>query len=111
MLLPGAVLILILGVIYASHAGNPAINAVLKGVGAASVGLLLAVTLQIGHKQLERTVDIALVLVTLVLVSFLHVSLGIVLLTVGPIAILIYRPRHATPHKADDHSYDKRPND
>lgn len=111
MLLPGATLILILGVLYASNAHNSSVNAILKGVGAASVGLLLAVTLQIGHKQLEKRLDVALVVLTLVLVSFVHIMLPIVLLTVGPLAVFLYRPRIHLPHKADDHSYDKRPTD
>jgi Chromate transport protein ChrA len=111
MLLPGATLILILGIVYASNAHNETLNAVLKGVGAASVGLLLAVTLQIGRRQLEHRLDVAIVAVTLVLVSFVHVMLPIVLLTVGPIAIFLYRPRTHLPHKADDHTYDKRSTD
>ncbi len=93
IVLPGAILILALTFVYASNPDNTAINAVLKGVGAASVGLLLAVTLQIGHKQLEHRLDLTLVITTLLLVSFFHVSLLIVLVTVGPIANLLYRPR------------------
>ena len=54
MTLPGGIMVLILGVAYASNQNNVEVNAILKGVGAASVGLLLAVTLQIGHKQLEK---------------------------------------------------------
>ncbi len=93
IVVPGAILILALTIVYASNPNNASINAVLKGVGAASVGLLLAVTLQIGHKQLEHRLDLCLVIGTLILVSFLHVSLLIVLVTVGPLAILLYRPR------------------
>ena len=89
-------MVLILGVAYASNQNNAEVNAILKGVGAASVGLLLAVTLQIGHKQLEKIGDLTIVAATLLLVSFLHVSLVIVLLTVAPVAIWIYRPRKAT---------------
>jgi chromate transporter len=96
MTLPGGILVLILGVAYASNQNNAEVNAILKGVGAASVGLLLAVTLQIGHKQLEKIGDLTIVAATLLLVSFLHVSLVIVLLTVAPVAIWIYRPRKAT---------------
>ena len=91
--LPGALVVFLLAFFYASNSGNEAVNAVLKGVGAASVGLLLAVTLQIGHKQLEHYLDMILVAVTLVLVSFMHISLLYVLLILGPIAVLLYRPR------------------
>lgn len=93
--LPGGLLVLALGIFYASNQGNEAMNAILKGVGAASVGLLLAVTLQIGHKQLEKIGDLTIVAVTLLLISFLHISLVIVLLTVAPVAVWMYRPRTA----------------
>lgn len=106
--LPGAIIVFVLALCYASNSGNEAVNAVLKGVGAASVGLLLAVTLQIGHKQLEHSLDMILVAVTLVLVSFMHVSLVWVLLTVGPAAVLLYRPRKL---KADIAVLDKKPLD
>jgi len=91
--LPGATLVMILGVLYASNASNPYVNATLIGVGAASVGMLTAVTFQIGRKQFGSLIDIAIIIVTVVLISVLHVSLIYVLLTVGPIAVFIYRPR------------------
>jgi chromate transporter len=109
--LPGALLVFVIGLFYATNANNPWVNAALKGVGAASVGLLLAVTLQIGHKQLEHRLDVALVALTLVLVSFLHVPLAYVLLTVGPLAIFLYRPRHTAPLQPDRSGLDKKPVD
>jgi chromate transporter len=109
--LPGALLVFVIGLFYATNANNPWVNAALKGVGAASVGLLLAVTLQIGHKQLEHRLDVALVALTLVLVSFLHVPLAYVLLTVGPLAIFLYRPRHTASLKPDRSGLDKKPAD
>lgn len=108
MTLPGSMLVMILGIVYAENHHNDAIISVLKGVGAASVGLLLAVTLQIGHKQLEHALDISLVILTLVLVSIFHVSLVIVLLTVGPLAVYLYRPRAARELKPDRNGFDKK---
>ncbi len=108
MTLPGSALVMILGIVYAENHHNPAIISVLKGVGAASVGLLLAVTLQIGHKQLEHALDISLVVLTLVLVSIFHVSLVFVLLTVGPLAIYLYRPHPARELKPDKTAFDKK---
>lgn len=102
MTLPGGLLVFALGVFYASNHGNPAMHAVLAGIGAAAVGLLTAVTLQIGHKQLEHVTEIALVVLTVVLVSFLHVSLLLVLLIVLPLALFIYRPRHGIDPDAGD---------
>lgn len=93
MTLPGAVIVFTLGIVYASNSHNESVNAVLKGIGASSVGLLLSVTLKIGHKQLEQYLDIILVVGTLLLVSFLHMSLIYVLFTVGPLAVYLYRPK------------------
>lgn len=93
MTLPGATLVMILGVLYASNATNPYVNATLIGVGAAAVGMLSAVTLQIGRKQFGSIIDIAIIVATIVLVSVLHVPLMWVLLTIGPIAVFLYRPK------------------
>lgn len=97
MTLPGGLLVLVLGIFYASNAANPTVNAFLIGVGAAAVGMLAAVTLQIGRKQLASLIDIGIVAATLILVSVLHVSLVWVLLTVGPISVFLYRPRPRDP--------------
>ncbi len=106
--LPGTAIVLILGIVYAQNHHNPYITSVLKGVGAASVGLLLAVTLQIGHKQMQHTLDLILVIVTVTMVSFLHFQLLTVLITVGPIAIYLYRPHPARPLEDDKHVVDKK---
>ncbi len=95
--LPGAALVMILGVLYASNAHNPYVNAALIGVGAAAVGMLTAVTLQIGRKQFGGLLDAAIIAVTVLMVSVLHISLVWVLLTVGPAAVFLYRPRRQTP--------------
>lgn len=93
MTLPGGSMVLALGVAYAANAHNPYVNAALVGVGAASVGMLSAVTLQIGRKQLTQNLNVAIITATVVMVSFLHISLIWVLLTVGPVAVFLFRPR------------------
>ncbi|WP_334174200.1 chromate transporter [Pseudoxanthobacter sp.] len=106
MTLPGGLFILVLGVAYASSHNNPWITAALAGVGAASVGLLAAITLQIGRKQLVHLLDLSIVIVTVVMVSFLHISLVWVLLTVGPVAIFLFRPRNEPVPGPHDHPVD-----
>lgn len=91
--LPGTVIVMALALAYTANSGNPAVIAVLHGVGAASVGLLLSVSLKLGHKQLEHRLDIVLVVITVVMVSFIHVSLLWTLLILAPIAVILYRPR------------------
>ncbi len=95
MTLPGGILVLILGIFYATNRHDPNITSALKGVAAASVGLLAAVTIQIGHKQLEHALDITLVIVTIVLISIVKMSLLYVLLILLPVAIFLYRPRRS----------------
>ena len=92
MTLPGSIILFLLGVFYASNHGNPLVRSVLAGIGAAAVGLLASVALQIGGKQLEHLLDLAIVAITVLLVSVFHVPLLVVLVTVGPVAIYLYRP-------------------
>ncbi|MGE4373419.1 MAG: chromate transporter [Xanthobacter sp.] len=91
MTMPGGAFILTLGVLYATHHHNPWVNQALIGVGAASVGLLAAIALQLGKKQLTHRLDLVVIAVTVVMISFLHISLIWVLITVGPVAYLLYR--------------------
>lgn len=102
MTLPGGLLVFVLGVVYAANHSNTAVNAILHGVAAASVGLLAAVTLQVGHRQFEHLRDIVIVATVIVMVSVLHLPLWVVLLIVGPVAIFLYRPRPAASLAPDD---------
>lgn len=111
MTLPGATLVFILGFVYGKNPHNTYVNSALLGVGAASVGLLSAVTLQIGHKQMEHMLDLGIVVLTIYLVSFAHVSLLVVLLTVGPLAIFLYRPRPHLKIEPGNEGTDRKPAD
>lgn len=93
ILLPGTVVVMTAGVLYMGNRQNPAVNHFLGGVAAAAVGLLTAVALQLGHKQLVHLRDFLLVMATFVAISLLHQSLIVVILVVGPIAVLLYHPR------------------
>jgi chromate transporter len=93
IILPGTLILLAFGVIYGTQAESKSFASVLDGAGAAAVGLLVAVTIQVGRKELTGVTDVLLVLVTVVAVSVLHVALPVVLATVGAAAIWIYRPR------------------
>ena len=95
IILPGTTILLAFGILYGMQSGSSSFTAVLDGAGAAAVGLLVAVTIQVGRKELAGVTDVLLVLVTVLAVSVLHVPLPIVLATVGAAAIWIYRPRDA----------------
>ena len=93
LILPGAVILCLLGVLYVRFHNNPEVSAVLAGVAAAAVGLLLQVTLKIGQAQFRHIRDIVLVAVTFYLSGVLHVSLLATLFIVAPVAIYLSRPR------------------
>src|SRR5262249_39294467 len=107
MILPGTAVVFALGVLYGAHGEKPAVNAVLDGVDAAAVGLLLAVTVQIGQREIGGGGGGPLRLLTCAArsrlplspraVSLFHLSLVLVLLTLGPLAVCLYRPRPGGP--------------
>jgi chromate transporter len=92
--LPGATLMYAVGIAYHVHGDRPLVTAALKGVAAAAVGLLMATALQLGRKSLAHYYDLLFVLLTVIGVNQLHQSVPRVLIVVGVLAILWYRPRH-----------------
>lgn len=95
LMLPGMAVMMTLGVLWEQQRHNANVNYFLVGIAASAVGLLLTVTLQLGHKQFVRPLDLILIAVTFVAVSVFKVSLLWVLIVLGPLAILLYRPRGA----------------
>lgn len=93
MVLPGALVVMGLGMAYSHLRHDPTVTLILAGVAAAAVGLLLQVTLKIGWKQLIHPRDLAFVVVVFVLVGILHISLVVTLFCVAPMAIWLNRPK------------------
>jgi len=93
--LPGAVLMFVVGMVYHQGGDRPLVNAALKGVAAAAVGLILATVVQLSKKSLSHRYDFIFVALTVIGVNRLHQSVPRVLIAVGLIAILWYRPRKA----------------
>lgn len=91
--LPGAVIMYAAAIAYRAHGDRPLATAALKGVAAAAVGLILATTIQLGRKSLSHVYDLVFVLITVIGVNQLHQSVPRVLLVVGTLATLWYRPR------------------
>ena len=92
MVLPGALIVTVLGFAYVALRHDPKVAVILTGVAAAAVGLLLQVTLKIGWKQLVRPKDLLFVAFVFVFVGILHVSLLVTLVTLAPLAIWMNRP-------------------
>jgi chromate transporter len=101
--LPGAMLMYAAGIAYHAHGDRPLVTAALKGVAAAAVGLLLATVFQLGRKSLTHRYDIVFVLLTVIAVNQLHQSVPRVLLAVGTLATLWYRPGRGVkePHTSE----------
>jgi chromate transporter len=91
--LPGALLMYVVGMLYHEHGDRPLVTAMLHGVAAAAVGLVLATTVQLGRKSLERLSDLIFVALAVIGVDQLHLSVPTVLLGVGTLAIFWHRPR------------------
>jgi chromate transporter len=109
MLLPGAITVMILGIVWESNRQNPYVTRVLAGIAAAAVGLLLSVTIQLGKRQVSQLPDIAIVIVTFLAVSLFKLSLPLVLFTIGPVAILLYRPHPSRPHLGESLPFHRGP--
>jgi chromate transporter len=96
--LPGAFLMFAVGVAYGEHGDRPRVDAMLRGVAAAAVGLILATTVQLGRKSLAHAADLVFVFLTAFAVEVLKWSVPAALAAVGALAILWYRPRR-TPER------------
>ena len=105
LVLPGVIVIMGLGAFWQEQSHNPLVKPFLIGVAAAAVGLLSTVTLQLGHKQFAKPLDLAIIAATFVAVSILRIPLYLVLLVVGSAAVLIYRPgvRHESLEERTRH--------
>jgi chromate transporter len=92
ILIPGSLVVFVLGLLYSEFKKSPEVTAVLNGVAAAAVGLLLEVTLQIGRKQLLNWRDLCFLVPVFIAVGVLHVSLLVVLFTIAPFSVWSHRP-------------------
>jgi len=92
MVLPGAIMIMVLGVVWGAQADNPNVRYFLIGVAAAAVGLLSTVTLQLGRKQFAQPLDLGIIVAAFAAISLLRLPLYLVLLLIAPAAVWLYRP-------------------
>jgi chromate transporter len=90
--LPGAVVMYIAAIVYSANGSRPLAVAALKGVAAAAVGLILATAMNLGRKALAHRYDLVFVALAVIGVNRLHLAVPIVLVAVGAVAILWYRP-------------------
>ena len=98
--LPGSLLMFVVGIFYRIHGDHAWATGALKGVAAASVGLVLSTVVQLSKKSLEERFDYLFVILTVVAVNRLHQSVLITLVVVGLMAVLWHRPRHEITKEA-----------
>lgn len=91
--LPGALIMLAVGMFYRVHGDHPYVTYMLKGVAAAAAGLLLATCIQLGKKSLSHRFDLVFVLISVLAVNRLHLRVPKTLVLVGLAAILFHYPR------------------
>jgi chromate transporter len=93
IILPGATLMTLAGVLYGMHGARPLVTAGLKGVAAAAAGLLLATFLQLARKTLRGWLDVLFIAIAVIAVNWFHVSVLYALLGIATLATIAYRPR------------------
>lgn len=92
IMLPGTIVMMTLGVLWEQSRHDPRVTDFLLGIAAAAVGLLLVVTVQMGRNQFTHFPDVIVIALTFVAVSIFRVSLLWVLIVLGTLSILLYRP-------------------
>src|SRR6516225_12417100 len=93
MCLPGSLLMFVVGIFYLIHGDHAWATGALKGVAAASVGLVLSTVVQLSKRSLEERLDYVFVILTVVAVNRLHQSVLTTLVVIGLMAVLWHRPR------------------
>jgi chromate transporter len=93
MCLPAGLFMYVVAIGYHVHGDRPLIVAMLKGVAAAAVGLILATVVELSKKSLAHTYDLVFIVLTVIGVNRLHQSVPRVLIAVGILATLWHRPR------------------
>jgi len=91
--MPAGLFMYVVAVGYHVHGDRPVIVAMLKGVAAAAVGLVLATVVQLSKKSLAHAYDLVFIVLTVIGVNLLHQSVPRVLTAVGILATVWYRPR------------------
>jgi chromate transporter len=91
--LPGGLILTAAAVGYAAHGEHAIVAAILATIAAAAVGIAFSVAVQLGWRSLRGVADLVFVALTVIGVNLLHLSVLVVLVGVGALAIAWYRPR------------------
>lgn len=92
MCVPGFIFMTIAGILYGHNGDRPLVTAMLRGVAAAAVGLIGATWYQIGKKTVRGFYDAFFILAAVLCINHFKLSVPVVLLAVGALAIFANRP-------------------
>ena len=81
----------------------------LHGVAAAATGLIAATWFQIGKKTVKGFYEAFFILAAILGINYFKLSVPVVLLAVGAVAIFTYRPRKPVPHRRGGSGMDQIP--
>ncbi len=95
--LPGGLYMFGAGIFYRIHGDHAWVTAALKGIAAASIGLVLATVVQLAERSLSGRADFIFIALTVLAVNRFHFSVPEALIGVGLTAIIWHRPRRAAP--------------
>ncbi|HZV76143.1 MAG TPA: chromate transporter [Candidatus Babeliales bacterium] len=98
--LPAFLFMVVAGIIYGQPGARHSSGAALRGVAAAATGLLAATWFKIGKKSLSGFYDAVFVLAAVMGINYFKLGVPTVLIVVGALAIIAYRPRR-TPQPAE----------
>jgi len=93
LVLPGSILVLLLGFVYTALTDHAITVLLLTGIAAGATGLLAAVTYRIGDAHWKKPISLILITATFVLMSIVKLPLLEVLAIMVPISLFIYRPK------------------
>jgi chromate transporter len=96
MCLPAFILMTAAGIAYGSHAERHNVDAALRGVAAAATGLIAATWFQIGKKSMKGFYDAFFVIAAILGINYFKLSVPVVLIAVGALAIFTFRPSRPT---------------
>ncbi|MFZ4062224.1 MAG: chromate transporter [Polynucleobacter sp.] len=92
LILPGSLIVLLMGILYSNNSDHPLANLILAGIAAGATGLLAAITYRLGGSSWRQIKPLLLIIATFLLMSVAKLALPLVLLIMAPIAIYLYRP-------------------
>jgi chromate transporter len=93
LVLPGSILVLLLGLVYTALTDHAITVLLLTGIAAGATGLLAAVTYRIGDEHWKKPISLTLITVAFILMSIVKLPLLEVLAIMAPIGLFIYRPK------------------